>query len=244
MREEKGHSGHRERMFEKLSKKAVLNPHEYLEILLFNALPRVDTRPIAHNLLQDFGDLQSIFSAPIDALQNTQGVGKQTAAYLHCIGKLLENYKEVSQHAFPVYYDALTFLGFLKAEYEQTPYEVLDAYLLDEDNRILGRKRFTIEDVANVQLRTDEFIDCLMDDVPSGVVLVHNHPSGAPKPSKLDEMATRRCQTVCSVHNVLFCEHIIFCKNGAYSYYMSGQMKKFGETYSLNRMLSAAKKGE
>lgn len=231
-----GHGGHRERLIEKLSQNAVLSPHEYLEIALFNVLPRIDTRPIAHRLLTELGNVHNVFFAPIERLQKIEGIGKQTAAYLHCLGKLVESYESAKELRFPYEFETKAFLPFAKQEYEEIPYEVLDAYLLDSTNRIVGRQRFSLEDVSNVRLRTDEFIDCLMDNHPSGFVLVHNHPSGEAEPSKMDDLTTKKCYAVCGMHNVLFCDHIIFSRKGAYSYYLSGRMEQFSKLYSLENL--------
>ena len=236
MRAGNEHGGHRERMIEKLSQNAALTPHEYLEILLFSALPRIDTRPLAHRLLQELGDLSGVLTASVERLQKTEGIGKQTAAYIHTVGKLIEQFESVKEQTLPAYFEPFHFLAFVKNEYAEIPYEVLDAYLLNSDNQIVSRRRFSVENVSNVRLRTDEFIECLMEHRPSGVVLVHNHPSGEPNPSAMDELTTKKCQAVCSMHNVLFCEHVIFCKEGAFSYYISGRMQELSKAYALEQL--------
>ena len=240
--EKNEHGGHRERLIEKLSKNAAMSPHEYLEIALFNVLPRIDTRPIAHRLLTELGNVHNVLFASVNRLQKIEGVGKQTAVYLHCLGKIVESYESVKELRFPHEFETKAFLPFAKQEYEAIPYEVLDAYLLDATNHIVGRQRFSFENVSNVRLRTDEFITCLIDEKPSGIVLVHNHPSGEAEPSEMDELTTKKCHAVCGMHNVLFCDHIIFSRDGAYSYYLSGRMEKFSKLYSLESLFPEREK--
>ena len=81
------HEGHRKRMYEKLKNNDGLLDHEILEILLFNAVPRKNTNPIAHNLLNTFGSLGGVFNATHRQLVTVDGVGESVAAYLKCIAE-------------------------------------------------------------------------------------------------------------------------------------------------------------
>ena len=69
------HAGHRKRMFSRLAE-GTLCDHEYLEMLLFYAIPRRNTNDIAHRLLARFGDLNGVLNAPLQALQEIDGVGE------------------------------------------------------------------------------------------------------------------------------------------------------------------------
>ena len=76
------HEGHRRRMYEKLKNDDGLHDHELLEILLFNAYPRINTNPIAHELIKTFGSLSGVLAADVDRLKAVDGVGESVALYI------------------------------------------------------------------------------------------------------------------------------------------------------------------
>jgi len=67
--------------------------------------------------------------------------------------------------------------------------------------------------------------------------MVHNHPFGDAVSSEKDDMMTKNLQMLCSMHNRLFCDHIIYAPNGMYSYYLSGKLKEISENYSISKVL-------
>ena len=83
MSEENIHAEHRARMREKyLQMRDAMPDHEILELLLFNVIPRRNTNPIAHALLNRFGSLDEVFRASIPQLTSVEGVGEKTAMFL------------------------------------------------------------------------------------------------------------------------------------------------------------------
>ena len=108
------HEGHRLRILEKLKDNAnALQEHEFLEILLFNAVPRKNTNPLAHELLKSFGSIKRLFDADVNALMTVKGVGLSTASYLAVIGRFFQTYKAEEKGTMPEQYDAKTFSDFL-----------------------------------------------------------------------------------------------------------------------------------
>jgi len=88
-------------MLQRLEHAEGLQDHELLEILLFNAIPRKNTNPLAHELLTSFPSMGELFRADYAELLNVDGVGPETAAYLRCIGLLMErirNRRETPPH--------------------------------------------------------------------------------------------------------------------------------------------------
>ena len=74
------HEGHRKRMLTRLEQGGALQDHELLEILLFNAVPRKNTNPLAHELLAAFSSLEGVLGAGTEELMSVKGVGPETAA--------------------------------------------------------------------------------------------------------------------------------------------------------------------
>ena len=67
--------------------------------------------------------------------------------------------------------------------------------------------------------------------------MVHNHPYGPAIPSKNDDLMTKNMQMLCSMHNLLFCEHVICASNGLYSYYLSKRLTEISKMYSIENLL-------
>ena len=219
------HAGHRQRMLEKLNR-AELCEHELLEVLLFFAIPRQNTNEIAHRLLLEFGTIKNVFSARAEELERVDGIGKNSAGFLQCIGEIYKQMETVAKNTFPQTYEEQIFRAFIKKEYQREQEEVLDAYLLDGNGNIFMRRRYKDFSDVNVRFPIQWLQAVLMENTPSGLILVHNHPSGNSNPSTLDDVATEKCQELCFSSGVLFCEHCIYAKDGIFSYYDSGRLKK------------------
>ncbi|MBQ4053151.1 MAG: hypothetical protein IJD33_02300, partial [Clostridia bacterium] len=129
------HAGHRQRVYEKMQRDALAD-HEWLEALLYNAVPRRNTNELAHALLKRFGSVQGVLSATMDELQSVDGVGSSVASYLHCIGHFYNQYKKNDEAWFYDVFSVESFLPFVKKRYSAFPYEVLDIYLLDAEGRL------------------------------------------------------------------------------------------------------------
>ena len=121
------HSGHRQRLLDKIEQGNVCE-HEYLEALLFTALPRKNTNDIAHRLLAEFGDIENVLSAPISALQKVEGVGRNVASFLHIVGLCVKGVSKKREDTFPESYNPKSFFPFLKARYDTTFVENLEFF--------------------------------------------------------------------------------------------------------------------
>ena len=220
------HEGHRERLREKIRLGACCE-HEYLEMFLCYAIPRRNTNDIAHRLLSKFGCLPKVFAAPTDELQGVDGVGESVAVLLKCMGKFCEDYVNLfqSSNTLPQTSDRASFLSFINRTYAQLDREVLDVYLIDANSNIFRRERFSSQREKTVNVETEAFASLLVNARPSGIILVHNHPSGDPEPSSQDDETTKQCTWICSAQNVVLCNHYIYASRGIYDYYGSGKLK-------------------
>ena len=231
------HDGHRSRMIQKLDSDTLFD-HEMLEVLLFAAVPRRNTNDLAHRLLAEFGCIENMFSASTEQLKRVDGVGDQVVAFLYTVGYFYKKMQDRKPQDFPKEYGSESFIPFVKREYAGSTREQLDVYLLDHESRVYMRHSFSGESICHVDLEPDELTKVIVDNRPAGIVLVHNHPFGEASASEADDKTTRQCQLVCSFHNVLLCDHIIYAPDGVYSYYLSGRMKLISEKYSVQTMLT------
>lgn len=229
------HAGHRARMLDKLAN-GPLSDYEYLEILLFNAVPRRNTNDLAHRLLSRFGTVQALFCAEFDELRSVDGIGDSVAAYLHCIGKFYSAYADKKDDRYCGKYDPKRFVSYLRNLPSYPKEEKLDILLLDENGYLLTKRSFE-GGVSRVLLAPETLTDFLTKYHPAGVVIAHNHPQGNPTPSDKDEEMTRKCQLLCAGHNVVLCDHIIYAKGGVFSYYASGKLQDISKEYSLDNVV-------
>ena len=232
------HYGHRQRLIEKLNGD-LLQDHELLEILLFNALSRKNTNDLAHRLISEFGSLSAVLAASVDELCRVKGVGRSIAAYISVNGKILE--RTTSRNfGYQGEFEAKKFLSYVNVSYAKERAELIDVYLLDETNRVMYRRRFTREATGAVEFSPEELTRLFVRHEPAGVVLVHNHPCGEPIASAADDDTTRKCQMLCSFHNVMLCDHFIYAPRGVYSYYLSGKLQEISEGFSMEKLLKTA----
>lgn len=231
------HYGHRQRIYDKFKNGDRLHEHELLEMLLFNAIPLKNTNDLAHRLLAEFKSIRGVFSASIDELQKVDGVGQSVAAYLRCVGLFYDRYYEFQNSAMPEFFETKNFIEFIKNEYSKQKSEVLDFFLLDSNRKIIHRQRFAHADFFKVEVKPEAFTKMLVDYQPAGFVVVHNHPFSKSTPSNADDDATAQFQIISSFHNILFCDHFIYGKDGVYSYYLDGKMRKYSEKFSIGKII-------
>lgn len=222
-----GHGGHRQRLLAKLES-GVLCDHEYLEVLLFSALPRKNTNDLAHRLMARFGSIPAVFSASIEQLTQVNGVGVNIAAHIFTVGKLIRMHSKGKELVFPREYKPELFCAFVKSTYASLPFETLECYLLDEAGRLYKRESFSTDESLRVTVDIEEFNGFLNREKPSGIVLVHTHPVGDMRPSQKDDGTTKALLDVAKINNVVFCDHIIYSPQGLYSYRLAGKLGKTG----------------
>ncbi len=233
----KEHSGHRQRLMDKVLAGTCCE-HEFLEMFLCFSIPRRNTNDLAHRLLSAFGSLPNVLAATPEQLMCVEGVGKNTAALLCCMGKFCEDYfqKFKGQNALPETYEREAFVRYVNEHYGVMKNEVFDVYLLDGNGRIFLHKSFTSNQGGSVYADGEALTALLAAAKPSGIVLVHNHPFGKPEPSAADDKATKACLYICSVQNVLLCNHFIYSPLGIYDYYSSGKLAPLTKNHSISRL--------
>ena len=216
------HAGHRQRMFEKLSRGGLCD-HELLETLLFFAIPRRNTNDIAHRLLLKFGNLSRVFNATADELATVEGMGENSAAFLQCVGSIMYICRESITKDIPSHYQPDNFLAYAKNTYPQKKEEVFDVYFINDATYIFLHRSFQ-GDVNSVTITMKWLQKMLFECKPTGIVVIHNHPSGSAKPSQEDKVAAEQCQALCLNIGVLLCDFCVCAEEGVYSYYKSGDL--------------------
>lgn len=213
------HKDHRKRLRDKFIADAdSLTEHEVLELLLFYALPRVNTNNIAHRLINEFGSVAEVIAAPPKLLESVEGVGKNAAVFLSTIGLLMKKYyspltrEPEEMFSFAAYKKPLTDLF---ATFDK---EVFIMIFLDENHKVKARKTITGHQKDKVKLDMRDITEAIVSYKPTYVIIAHNHLSGDPHPSEADDNATSKINMICSLNGAELVDHLIFSDDKTYSY--------------------------
>lgn len=231
------HDGHRERLRKKMDQNA-LEDHEWLEALLFNAIPRRNTNDIAHRLLASFGSIPGVFSATYEQLKQVDGIGDHVASYLKCFEHFLNSYYGLERKIGR--FDPVTFREDILSDYQHERVEVLDFYFFNAKREFIYRQRYSCNNMELVDVDPSWISEAIVRFKSRGVsnvVMVHNHLAGSCEPSDYDVEATSQIQVLMNLNNILLLDHFICSPMGIYSFYDSGEMLRINQAFSVSNIL-------
>ena len=209
--------GHRQRLRARLLTAGPdsVADHELLELVLFLALPRRDTKPIARALLTRFGSFANAIAAPLPELRGVDGMGEAGAAALKTVqaAALRLMRSEVQGRPLLSNWDAL--MGYLNAQVARERVEQFRILFLDGKNRLLADEAQARGTVNHTPVYPREVAKRALELHATALILVHNHPSGDPSPSRADIEMTGEIKRAVSTLGVVLHDHIIV-GNGAW----------------------------
>ena len=182
MADEDSHSGHRARLRARfLSGGAAAMPdYELLELALFAALPRKDTKPLAKALLKRFGSFAEVIAAPRERLLEVDGVGTSVVAQLKIVegaAHRLARTRVIGQPALSSWAALLDYCTAAMARGTQEEFRVL---FLDRKNVLIADEVQSRGTVDHTPVYPREILKRALELSASALILVHNHPSGDP----------------------------------------------------------------
>ncbi len=209
-------TGHRARLRERLATggpEALLD-HELVEYLLALAIPRRDTKPLAKALLAHFGGIGGVLTADWDALSRFPGMGDTSTAAVKIAQAAALRLLRAPVAGQPVLSSWQALLDYLRADMAHLKVERVRVLHLNARNLLIRDDHMADGSVDQAAIYTREVIRRAIDLGSSSLILVHNHPSGSPQPSRQDIEVTRQIieagrQLGISVH-----DHIIIGAEG------------------------------
>ena len=204
-------AGHRDRMRQRLLEGGADGFHDYelLEYVLALAIPRQDVKPLAKELLAQFGDLPAVIAASPGELTRVKGVGESVAAALKFVEAL--SVRQLQRRALekPLLsnFDAVT--DYLHARLAHELTEEFRVLFLDNRNRLIRDEKFGEGTVNQAPAYPREVVKRAMELQASAVILVHNHPSGDPTPSPEDVELTRKLAEAGKILDIPVLDHVI-----------------------------------
>ncbi len=218
------HDGHRQRLKERFLTEGLdhFSDVQVLELLLFYAIPRVDTNPIAHALLDHFGSLSQVMNARPEELEKVPGVGRNAATLLklttdtarYCGVNELENVNILSN---------LDECGrYLVRFFKNRRNETVFLLCLDAKCKVLCCKLIGEGSVNSAGIPIRRIVETALGANATTVILAHNHPSGIAVPSGEDIQTTRRVAMALSAVEIQLADHIVVADEDYVSIVQSG----------------------
>ena len=218
--------GHRVRMRARLLQAGPdsVADHELLEMMLFLALPRRDTKPIARALLTRFGTFANAVSAPVPDLRRIEGLGDAGIAALKTIqaAALRLSRSEVLDRPVLDNWDRL--MAYLQAVLGREQVEHFRILFLDNRNRLLADEAQARGTVNHTPVYPREVVKRALELHATALILVHNHPSGDPSPSRDDVEMTRLIAAAAGALDIALHDHIIVGNGRWFSFRREGRL--------------------
>lgn len=218
------HKEHRKRLKERFRKDGLdgFNSVQVLELLLFYVIPRRDTNPIAHELINRFGSLTQVLEAPVEELMKVDGIGPEAAQFLSLIpaagrrylvdktmqSKVLKTIDQCGAYLLPYFFGRKVETVFLLC--------------LDAKCKVLCCREVGEGSVNSAGISIRKIVETALGANATAVVLAHNHPSGVAIPSMEDYQTTQRIAAALQAVEVHLVDHIVVADDDYVSMVMSG----------------------
>lgn len=205
------HDGHRLRLKNRFLEQGLdgFDDHNVLELFLFYALPRQDTNPIAHALIDRFGSLDAVFEAPVEELSKVPGIGENSAAFLKLVPAVARRYEMERNRPDEIIDSSEKAGAFLVPLYMLERDEVVYVMCLDAKGKLLCCKEL-FRGVANTtEISLRKIAELALSKNAFSVIISHNHTSGIALPSAEDERTTKLIKDTLERIGVELRDHII-----------------------------------
>ena len=216
--------GHRERLKERFRETGgdALADYELLEMLLFRAIRRGDTKPLAKRLIARFGSFAEVLSAHPSRLIEVSGVGEAVATEIklvHAAAMRLMRGQVINR---PLLGSWSAILEYVRAAMAFSDNEQFRVLFLDKKNQLIADEVQQEGTVDHTPVYPREVMKRALELGASAIVLVHNHPSGDPAPSMPDIEMTRKIVDAGQRLNVTIHDHVIVGRKGHFSFRSNG----------------------
>ncbi|NRG18095.1 DNA repair protein RadC [Rhizobiales bacterium] len=212
--------GHRERLRQRFRDNGheTLQDYELLELLLFSAIKRADTKPIAKALIARFGSFAEVIAAPRRRLLEVKGVGERVVDELKLAHALAQRFlkSEISTRETLSSWNAV--LDYIRTAMAFSDREEFRVLFLDKKNALIADEVQQRGTVDHTPVYPREVVKRALELSASALVLVHNHPSGDPAPSEADIRMTRQIGEIATAMGIVLHDHVVVGRSGHASF--------------------------
>ncbi|WP_234027012.1 DNA repair protein RadC [Erythrobacter sp. HKB08] len=211
-----GGAGHRSRLRKRLLEGGpeALADYEVLEYLLFAAFRQGDTKPVAKELIARFGSLSAVLNAEPGALADVKGMGETSVAALKSVALAARRMARSEVEQKPVLGSWQALLDYLAIDMAHLTVERVRVLYLNAQNRLIRDHHVGDGSVDEAAIHPREVIRRGLDLGATALILVHNHPSGNPEPSRADIDITNRIAEAGRLLGITVHDHVIIGRQG------------------------------
>jgi DNA repair protein RadC len=171
--------------------------------------PRVDVKPIAKELLDRFGTVSAALAAPPQRLMEVSGIGESTAAYIRATNLLMQRAAGDAVKDRPVISNWAALINYVKLALRHEKIEHARVLYLDRKNKLIADERAGQGTVDHAPVYPREIARRALELSASAIILVHNHPSGDPTPSRADIELTREIEKALAPLEIKVHDHLV-----------------------------------
>ena len=208
--------GHRQRLRQRFlaAGSEAISDYEMLELILFRAIPQRDVKPLAKNLLAAFGSFSEVIAAPAERLKEVDGLGEAAITELKIVQAAANRLVRGEVKARQVLSSWSHVLDYCRAAMAFESKEHFRILFLDKGNHLIADEQHQTGTVDHTPVYPREVVKRALELSATAVILVHNHPSGDPTPSRADIDMTRAIVEVARPLGIAVHDHLIVGKDG------------------------------
>jgi DNA repair protein RadC len=203
---------------------AAMPDYELLEMVLFRANARADMKPLGRRLLETFGDFNGVLSAPPERLREVAGVGDAVIAELKLIEAAAQRLARARILDRPVLGSWHALIDYCHTAMAHRQTEQFRVLYLDRKNVLIADEAQAQGTVDHVPVYPREVVKRALELNASALILVHNHPSGDPTPSRADISMTREIEQAAAALGIAIHDHIIIGRSTELSFRATGYL--------------------
>lgn len=192
--------------------------YEIMELVLFAAIPRRDVKPLAKKLIAHFGSFADAIAAPIDRLKEVDGVGESVATHLKIVEAAALRLAKTKLLGKPALSSWSALIDYCAAAMARSPNEEFRILFLDRKNTLIADEVQNRGTIDHTPVYPREIVKRALELGASAIILVHNHPSGDPTPSRADIEMTRQIADAAKALHVAVHDHLVIGRSGHASF--------------------------
>jgi DNA repair protein RadC len=223
------HEGHRKRLKEEFVAQDFhesIPPHRILEMLLFYGIPRKDTNPIAHELLNKFGSLRGVIEAPYEDLFEVKGMTQNAAALIKIVMPIARRYETDGKENLNRRFNSIDEIGeFLTKKHMGYGIETFAVTCFKPKGELIACEIISKGDMTSVPLTMKSIVQTVLKHKTTSVVISHNHINKDARPSIADLRMTKSIKDTLASIGVNLLDHIIVSENDFISLAQSENFK-------------------
>lgn len=212
--------GHRQRLRQRFEQagSAGMHGYELIEILLTYCIKQKDVKPVAKQLMKKFQNISNILDADRNELMKIKGLGEYSITLIRLIKEFCAKYFENKLIKKNVLSSPAAVIKFARVRISSLAHETMMVIFLNTRNEVIHHHLIHEGTIDQVIIYPRQIIEKTLYYHASGLILIHNHPTGSSQPSREDRHLTEKLKELLQQLDILLLDHIIVTKEAYYSF--------------------------